>query len=125
LIWRAGEGGTDQIGLLKRGVGQILAGEVAIGKVEEKEAGSREVVGLIAGGGVELRERDADRVEEIITSEISAADISAGKVSPSEVRAAKIGVGQICLMEIGVGSRRRKSVEHWRDWLGSDWRWQE
>ena len=56
---RTGEVGIGQRGSVEVRIGEVLAGEVAAAQIVPLETDSGQIVGLVAGCGVELRRRDS------------------------------------------------------------------
>src|SRR5262249_29340107 len=90
-------------------IGEVLASEVAASEVVELQLDPGQIMGLVAGRGIELRERDSNcvaraegRAANVGTSEICARQNRTFiKVCISEVRLTQIGVGQIGVIAIG------------------------
>src|SRR5262245_54449944 len=125
--------GTRQVGSHEVRTSKVLSDEVAAGKIVETEANTAQVVGLIAGGGVELRSGDAANIlkgvvivggQEFSPTYLGASEVSAGEfgpvegcigeVLPDEVRPGKIDVIQVNAVQVmglvaGCGVELRKS----------------
>src|SRR5262245_26292127 len=71
-------------------IAKVLPGEVGASKIIELEADPAQVMGLVAGRGVELCERNSVR----LITDTTVADEADAKVRSSHLRASKIGIYQ-------------------------------
>src|SRR5262249_13958020 len=93
---------SRQRGSIEVRIGEVQPGEVGAGKVVVNEANSAQVAHLVAGGGVELNQRNPAGAGRRLALEVRTAYLRAAKVRVGQRHTGEVGIPEVRSGEVGV-----------------------